>query len=154
MSPPSSPAWLAQLAPAHAPPPPGWWPLAPGWWGLALLLTVALAGLAYWQSRPAVRIRRSALRELDKLEATPVDDQALARSLEHLLRRYAVARYGRDAVASLCGDHWIAFVLAHGGSAWAGTAGIALLRAAYGGPVEAERQRWLSGARAFLKGRK
>lgn len=148
------PAWLAQLAPAHAPPPPGWWPLAPGWWGVAILSAVAIAGIAYWQTRPSVRLRRSALRELDRLEATLVDDEALARGLEHLLRRYAVARFGRDAVASLSGDRWIAFVQAHGGSAWAGTAGPALLCAAYGGQVDAERSHWLGGARAFLAGRK
>ena len=33
-----TPDWLAQLAPAHAPPPAGWWPLAPGWWVLLMLL--------------------------------------------------------------------------------------------------------------------
>ena len=149
-----TPNWLAQLSPAHVPPPPGWWPLAPGWWGLALLLAVAVAAVTYWQRRPPVRLRRAALRELEHLELTAVDDAALARGLEHLLRRLAVARFGRDAVASLSGPRWIAFVIAHGGAAWAGESGSGLLHAAYGGTSKPERALWLTGARAFLKARR
>lgn len=150
------PDWLAQLAPPHAPPPPGWWPLAPGWWGMALLIVLTAAAVAYWRSRPDVRLRRIALRELEKLEATASDDTALAHDLEHLLRRYAVARFGRDAVASLSGERWIAFVITQGGSAWAGATGTELLRAAYGGAADTHthRKQWLSGARAFIKVRK
>lgn len=145
--------WLTQLAPAHAPPPPGWWPLAPGWWGLAMLLALTIAAAMYWHFRPSVRLRRVALRELKSLETTLSDDIALARALEHLSRRYAVARFGREAVAALSGERWIAFVVAHGGTAWAGDSGTSLLRAAYGGTVQADRANWLAGARAFLKGR-
>lgn len=143
--------WLAQLAPPHAPPPPGWWPLAPGWWGLALVLAIAVAAIVYWQTRRPARLRRVALRELQKLEATPGDDRALAQSLQRLLRRVAVARFGRDAVAGLSGDRWIAFVVDHGGREWSGAAGSHLLRAAFGGPVEGDRRLWLGGARGFLK---
>jgi len=150
-----TPDWLSQLAPAHAPPPPGWWPLAPGWWMLAILLVLVAVALVYWQRRPAVRLRRIALRELKDLEATAGDDIVLARELEHLLRRFAVARFGRDMVAQLSGERWIAFIVAHGGAAWSGSAGASLLRAAYGGgAVNSERTRWLNGARAFLKRRK
>ncbi len=148
-----NPDWMAQLAPAHAPPPPGWWPLAPGWWGSAILLALAVAALTYWQFRPAVRLRRVALRELKSLEAPLIDDIVLARNLEHLLRRYAVAHFGRDAVAGLSGERWIAFVVAQGGAEWAGDVGASLLRAAYGGSANPDRARWLAGARAFLKGR-
>lgn len=151
-----TPNWLAELAPPHAPPPPGWWPLAPGWWAIALLALITGAGVAYWQSRPVVRLRRVALHELDKLEATSSDNMALAHDLEHLLRRYAVTRFGRDAVAGLTGERWIAFVVAKGGSAWAGPAGIELLRAAYGAAADTQthRKHWLNGARAFIKVRK
>jgi len=41
---PAQPDWLAQLAPAHAPPPPGWWPLAPGWWAVMILIIGFLPG--------------------------------------------------------------------------------------------------------------
>ena len=146
--------WLAQLAPAHAPPPPGWWPPAPGWWGLALLLLAAGAGLIIWWRRPTRRLRRAALREFAHLARSGDDDRRLARDLENLLRRYAVARFGRAAVARLAGDAWVAFVVGHGGEDWSGGPGRSLLRAAYGGPAAADRRLWLSGARAFLKSRK
>jgi hypothetical protein len=148
-----SPDWLAQLAPNHAPAPPGWWPLAPGWWGLALLITLLIAGIGYWQTRRPQRLRRAALKELTLLDQTPLTDAAWAAALERLVRRYALARYGRDAVAGLSGQRWIDFVATHGGVDWQGEAGAALLQAAYGGPVQPNRARWLAGALAFFKSR-
>jgi hypothetical protein len=149
----AQPDWLAQLAPPHAPPPPGWWPPAPGWWILAILLIAALAALIYWWTRPNMRLRRAALREFKRLQASAADDADLARGLEHLVRRYAISRFGREPVAVLSGERWLAFVIAHGGAAWAGDAGSSLLRAAYGGTAQADRARWLAGARAFLEWR-
>lgn len=148
-----TPDWLAQLAPAHAPPPPGWWPLAVGWWGLIILLLLIAAVLVYWQSRPSVRLRRLALRELKNMQETISDDIELAKELEHLLRRYALAHFGRDKVANLSGERWLAFVVEQGGVAWSGDTGSNLLRIAYGGAATAERTAWLSGAQAFIKGR-
>lgn len=145
------PDWLAQLAPAHAPPPPGWWPLAPGWWALALLVVLAIVAVWYWQRRAQARLRRAALRELAQLERAAAGDAELARGLEHLVRRYAVARFGTESVANLSGARWLAFVAARGGMDWRGDAGAGLLRAAYGGSFQTERTRWLSGARAFIK---
>lgn len=154
MNPNLQPDWLAQLAPSHALPPPGWWPLAPGWWLLAVLMVIAVAGATLWYLRPHARLRRAALNELAHLEITADDDAAFARGLEHLVRRFAVARFGRDAVASLSGARWIGFVVAHGGKDWSGETGAGLLHAAYGGTFRSERARWLSGARAFFKARK
>jgi len=153
-----SPDLLAQLAPAHAPAAPGLWPPAPGWWLLAVLLLAVAAALALWLRRPARRLRRIALRELRQLEQGGADDAALARGLEHLLRRYAVARFGREPVARLSGEPWIDFVAARGGAVLAGEPGRDLLRAAYGGKGAAsgapDRTVWLSGARGFLRGRR
>ena len=146
--------WLSQLAPAHAPPPPGWWPPAPGWWGLALLLGLVAAALVYVYRRPSGRLRRAALRELKRLENGPNDDVRLAGELERLMRRYAVAAYGREAAARLAGSAWLAFVVEHGGKDLAGETGEALLRAAYGGPARVDRARWLKGARGFLGARR
>jgi hypothetical protein len=152
-----SASWLSQLAPDRAPPPPPLWPPAPGWLALALLL--ALGGAFAWgwrrwrrQRGPSLRgWRRIALRELARLEAAAADDATLARRLQQLLRRYALARYGRAAVAGLSGEAWLAFVVAHGGADWAGAVGAALLRCAWGGAgAGAERERWLGGARAFI----
>ena len=148
-----TPDWLSQLAPPHAPPPAGWWPLAPGWWVLLILFVVLTAALVYWQTRPSVRLRRIALRELKLLQTNIEDDITLARELEHLMRRYAVARFGRDTVANLSGERWIAFVVAHGGDSWSGNAGSSLLRIAYGGDAAADRGAWLSGAQAFIRRR-
>lgn len=152
---PTQPDWLAQLAPAHAPPPVGWWPLAPGWWVLLALLIAAAVGICMWCRSQPRRLRSSGLRELTKLEATTVGDAALARALENLVRRYAVARYGREAVAGLSGSRWLDFAVARGATQWQGDTGAALLQAAYGGtPQKTERARWVAGARAFLKARK
>ncbi len=85
------------------------------------------------------------------LEASAADDAALARGLQQLLRRYALARYGREAVAGLSGEAWIAFVVARGGSDWTGAVGAGLLRCAWGGTAAADRERWLAGARGFVK---
>ena len=149
------PDWLAQLAPPHAPPPVGWWPLAPGWWGLLFILVAALFGFWLWYRRPAQRLRRSGLRELAKIESSTVGDAALAHALEQLIRRYAVVRYGREAVAKLSGSRWLAFAIARGATQWQGTTGESLLQAAYGGtPQQTDRARWIAGARAFLKASK
>lgn len=146
--------WLAQLAPPHEPTPAGWWPPAPGWWALALLLLLLAGGLVYWLLRPSNRLSRAALHELKQLESHPGDDGQLASELENLLRRYAIAIYGREKVANLSGDAWLAFVAAHGGTELAGEPGQSLLRAAYGSPVQIDRTLWLKGARDFLRRRR
>ncbi len=107
------------------------------------------AALTLWLRRPARRLRRIALRELRQLEDGSADDAALARGLEHLLRRYAVARFGREPVARLSGEPWIAFVVARGGAALAGEPGRDLLRAAYGGKGGASREMWVKSARGI-----
>ena len=146
--------WLKQLAPAHAPPPPGWWPPAPGWWMLGFICVLIAAGLAYWYWRTPSRLRRAALRELDHMETHARNDIQLAGELQDLLRRYAVAVYGREMVANLSGAGWLAFLASHGGRELTGEAGQSLLRAAYGSRYLYDRTLWLQGARGFLKGRR
>ena len=146
--------WLQQLAPAHAPPPAGWWPLAPGWWLLLLICVSLVAGLSYWYWRPSQRLRRIALRELDHLQTHAHDDGQLAGALQNLLRRYAIAAYGRETVGELSGDDWLAFLVAHGGKDLAGETGRELLRAAYGSRMLYDHTPWLQGARDFLRGRR
>ena len=64
-------------------------------------------------------------------------------------------------MAALSGEAWIAFVVRHGGQAWAGDSGMALLHCAYGSAdadtaamQSAHRERWLQGARGFLRNKK
>jgi hypothetical protein len=147
-------AWLKQLAPDHAPAPSGWWPLAPGWWVLLVLLIGILAIWVYRYRRKSSVLSRAALQELLLLENKASDDVSLARELQNLLRRYALAKYGHVIVANLSGKEWLAFVIEHGGKAFAGETGASFLRIAYGGQAQAERDSWLNGARAFLRWRK
>jgi hypothetical protein len=146
---PTGQDWLSQLAPAHAPAAASLWPPAPGWWLLALAVIAAAALAWYWWRHPLRRLRQMARQELHRLE-TLREPRQLAQGLEQLMRRYALARFGHARVARLSGDDWLAFVVAHGGKAWAGEAGRGLLRAAYGSPAEADRAAWLRGARGFI----
>lgn len=131
---------LEQLANDRAPPPLGWWPIAPGWWALMALFLLSLVLLTWLRKhrrQPSVkRWQRAALRELAQLQAlarqATSDDASIARGVQRLLRRYAIARYGREAVAALSGDAWVAFVIRRGGSDWSHDSGRALLRCAYG----------------------
>ena len=142
--------WLTRLAPPHAPAPAGWWPPAPGWWILAVILISSIAAFFYWKSK--TRLRRIALQELKKLESS--DDIVLAKGLENLLRRYAIARFGRDQVAMLSGERWTNFVVEHGGAGWSEEAGKSLLCIAYGGIAKAHRESWIAGARDFIRERR
>jgi hypothetical protein len=146
-----TPAWLSQLAPAHAPAPPGWWPPAPGWWiAGALLLAAAAIGIWWWRD-PYRRSRRAALRELRAIRRDESDPITSARAIESLMRRFAIAVYGGARVARLTGDAWLAFVGAHGGDPLAGEAGRSLLTTAFGGSVSNDRECWIAGADAFVR---
>jgi hypothetical protein len=148
-----NPEWLAQLAPAHAPPPPGAWPLAPGWWGLALIVLALTAGTLWWWREPRRRHSRAALRELRRIRLTESGPEESARAIEHLLRRYAMAVFGRDRVARLTGETWLAFLGAHGGVQLSGEHGRELLSAAFGGRASDRRAEWLAGADGFVRHR-
>ncbi len=155
------PDWLSQLAADRAPPPLGWWPPAPGWWGVAVaLLLIALAGGLWYRRRRkgTPRLRRAAEQAMQGLHDASMDDATLARQLQDLMRRFALARFGHAEVARLSGEAWLNFVIQHGGQDWAGETGRLLLRCAYGDQSvrvsSTERSRWLAGAHAFLKGAK
>jgi hypothetical protein len=150
--------WLDQLAPDHAPATAGWWPPAPGWWAIAVIAVLVIVGLARLWHDPYRRLRRAALRELRSIRASAAESAALATAIETLLRRYAVAVFGRDRVARLTGEAWLGFVCAEGGDALAGGPGRSLLSATFGGRVsrsdpaaEQDRERWLAGADAFIR---
>ena len=148
-----SASWLAQLAPDRPPPAVGWWPPAPGWW-LAALLALALAvacvvALRWWRA-PHRRYRRAALRELRGIRASAVAGTTAARAIENLLRRYAIALYGRERVARLSGARWLEFASTAGGARLAGEAGRSLLAAAFGERSDADPGSWLAAAAEFI----
>ncbi len=148
-----NPGWLTQLAPAHAPPPPAVWPPAPGWWGLAAIVLALAAGTLWWWRAPRWRHKRAALRELRRIRTSEPDLQASARSIEQILRRYAMAVFGRERVARLTGEAWLTFLGTHGGGLLAGESGRDLLSTAFGGRARDRRSEWLAGADGFVRHR-
>ena len=142
--------WLQQMAPAHAPAAVGWWPPAPGWWVLAAFAALFITVLILWLRNPPRAMRRAALRQLRKIEASDADGTVVARAIQNLLRRYALQVFGYEAVAGLSGAMWLDFVVTQGGSALAGDAGSSLLRAAYGHHDQDDRRAWLEAAERFI----
>lgn len=114
-------------------PPFPWWPPALGWWLLAaglgalglfiwrwrltLSLSVPLPGitLGTWRWEAA-----QALRDLRRRLAHGDDPKALAGELSELMRRIAMARFGRPACAGLTGKEWLSWLAKHdpNGFAW------------------------------------
>jgi hypothetical protein len=144
--------WLDQLAPEHAPPPPGWWPPAPGWWVLAALVLGAVIFAALWWRDPRGRLRRATLRELRRTRAADLTIGESAQAIQNLLRRYALAVFGAETVARLNGAPWLAFLAEHGAPAFAGPMGRSLLAVSYGGEADgADREAWFTAAERFVR---
>jgi hypothetical protein len=152
-----SPDWLAQLAPAHAPPPIPGWPLAPGWWCLAAiaLSAPALAMFGWRRSAPGRRraLRRAASRELARIARQAADERALAQGIESLLRRHALAvDKGAGRPTTLSGRAWLAYVADNSRGAFSIELGHSLLLGTFGREVPpGRRDDWLAGARAFIR---
>jgi hypothetical protein len=112
-----------------------WWPLAPGWW--ILLLVSALTLWLIWRFLPHLRIpafigltwRWDAARQLRHLRRRiPKQDiKQSAGELSELLRRIAIARFGRDACAGLTGKQWLDWLEQHDPHAFAWREHAALL---------------------------
>jgi hypothetical protein len=106
---------LAQLHPLREPELIGWWPLAPGWWLLLALLSLALAGLAWYLLRRyrANAYRRQGLRQLAVIfsdyEASQ-DTQRCLQEVNVLLKSVALRSYARREVASATGMPWVEFL--------------------------------------------
>lgn len=109
---------LNALRDIREPVPPGFWPPAPAWWLLAALTLVmasVCAGLA-WRRRQRRKPIHHALEELEHwhLRSAAGTDAEAAGELAALLKRAALTRYPRSAVARLSGDAWLAFLDASG----------------------------------------
>ncbi|MFC3229922.1 DUF4381 domain-containing protein [Marinibaculum pumilum] len=127
---------LAKLRDIHLPEAVSAWPPAPGWWLLGGVLLLGSGAGIYLLHRHRRSRRTVALRLLDRLaaehEAGRLPPQGLAAAVAELLRRTAMARFGRRVVARLHGQAWIDF-LNRGGRA-AGLDGVSA-PAVFTGPV-------------------
>ncbi|MEM7168968.1 MAG: DUF4381 domain-containing protein [Pseudomonadota bacterium] len=133
---------LTQLRDIHLPDPVLIWPPAMGWWILAAIIMALVVAL--WLG---IFIRRRglahhALKELSHLEKDRSghgDLQSFATAVSGLLRRVALARYGRSRVASLTDRDWLQFLSQSGRTqrsshSWNGDAGRLLAIAPYAPP--------------------
>lgn len=104
----------------HMLPTPDLWPLAPGWWVLALAGLITLIVASRWVEARLRRWRRrrGTLRALVQLRhnlSQGCNSAQFAAELSILLRRVALHRFPRDAVAGLSGERWLTFLDATGG---------------------------------------
>lgn len=127
-----------------------WWPIAPGWWylltGLALTLALTVL-LSWWLRRQRRDWRDEARAELRVLRRNVRrhDPRELLGELAELMRRIAMARFGRRACAGLVGEEWLAWLQANDprGFAWR-REGRVLIDALYAPPgIEVDRQQVL-----------
>jgi len=93
-----------------------WWPLAPGWWISSVLILLTLVAL-FLLIRHFIRYppgswrweAQVALRDLWRQRNRQSQKEVAAR-LSELLRRIAIARFGREKTASISGPEWLAWL--------------------------------------------
>ena len=142
---------LENLHDIAAPPPVPWWPPAPGWYAVALtlLLIACWAVISFYLRWKRNEYRRQALAKLAELEQglAEIDNPApILRTLPELLKRSALAAYGRESVAYLAGRDWLAWLdTTAGRPLFRGETGDLLLACAYG---KAERIEQIGGEQA------
>lgn len=109
---------MLPLRDIELPPAPAAWPpaISSGWLAVGTALALLLAW-GCWRYFRRQRAGRAALAEFETLlarrAATPADTRWLA-ELSVLLRREALARYPREAVAGLEGEAWLEFLVRSG----------------------------------------
>jgi len=109
------PSSLQNLHDIVTPAPAPWLPPAPGWYalGLSVLLLLAWFSVRRYRAWQRNKYRREALAALDRLEkglADTAEYQQILPELPQLVKRTAIAAYGRSQVASLNGADWLAFL--------------------------------------------
>jgi hypothetical protein len=154
-----------QLRDIHGLDPVPWWPPALGWWILAAWIIISLWLVRRYlpklhsQLLAELAWRWDAARQLRKLrlKARNQPTYATAKELSELLRRIAMARYGREICAGLTGHAWLDWLTQHdpAGYAW-NDHGKMLLTAPYAPPEQARvnaQQIWelLDATHAWLK---
>lgn len=122
------------LEPVPEPAPVSLWPQTAGWLWLVLLLVALVMWVVHRLLRRhrANAYRRAALEELDAANANPA-------AIAGILRRAAIAAYGRRRVAALSGEAWLNFLDdSFGGNDFCAGAGRSLAVAPYQKDVQAD----------------
>ncbi|MBT8342679.1 MAG: DUF4381 domain-containing protein [Desulfatitalea sp.] len=93
----------------------GFWPPADGVWLLGALVLVwgIVAALVLWTRRRKNAYRRAGMQALRNIRLrldTPDGKNAAVRELAVLLKRVAMTAFGRETVATLNGERWLAFL--------------------------------------------
>lgn len=105
---------LSGLKDLHILSEPSFWPLATGWWVLigviVILCLSALIFYHFWRQRPSVY----AIRKLNKMTVQISDDLTYLKEVSQLLKRVAIAVYGRPKIAPLSDQKWQDFLLSAG----------------------------------------
>jgi hypothetical protein len=98
----------------HLPEAISWWPPAPGWWIVSGLVLVFLAALFFWYKyQQGLRIKKTALLELEKIRETyhqNLNPAVLARSISTLLRRVCLSYYPDTNVPGMTGAQWLDYL--------------------------------------------
>ena len=90
-----------------------WWPTAPGWKALAVIIVILLLfiGVRWMKRWWRNRYRREALRQLMQVQHHAGKQlQEVVAVLPYYLKATALQAYPRQDVASLSGEHWLAFL--------------------------------------------
>lgn len=109
----------AQLRDIRGLDPISWWPLAPGWWILIGGLLVLIIGLTLWirhlRKYPPGGWNKAARQQLMALRRRQreLGPKTVAAELSELLKRIALARFGRQGFAALSGEDWLQWLEAH-----------------------------------------
>jgi len=106
---------LAALRDIHGSPDILWWPPAPGWWVLAVILLAGIvwAGIRLVRDLRRLALQRRVIRQLDTcLEnyGNSGDLRSLASSVNLILKRVALRRFGRKEISALHGNAWAQFL--------------------------------------------
>ena len=98
---------LTGLKGLHYPVAPDWWPLAWGWYViLGVILLIALIIILKRMTSPLTYANK----EMKKIQRSAPEKQL--KLLSQLLKRVAMARYGRESIAPLSEEAWQEFLLA------------------------------------------
>ena len=109
---------LAALRDIALPAAPPWWPPAVGWWLVLAMALLAVGGGVVWVYRwiRRGRARRAAIASLQRLDVhvDAARTPACLQQMSRVIRRLAIAEFGRRRVAGLSGEGWLHF-LEHSG---------------------------------------